>query len=199
MMAEVVANMSMSLDGFIEAREGGVDEVFAWTTAGDVAQTMPGDDREFRTAGTSAEYLRRAVAATGALVCGRRLFDLTRGWGGRHPVGCPVFVVTHRPPTDWSHPEAPFTFVSDGVGSAVRQAQAAAGDRTVAIASADIAQQALDLGLLDAIAVDLVPVLLGAGKPFFAGLEHAPVHLDTPSVVPGREVTHLHYRVRREA
>jgi dihydrofolate reductase len=197
-MAEVIANMSMSLDGFIEDQRGGVAEVFAWTTSGSTASTMPGDDREFRTSAASADYLRRGVTGTGALVCGRRLFDLTRGWGGRHPVGCPVFVVTHRAPTDWAHPEAPFTFVTDGVASAIRQARAVAGDRTVAVASADIAAQALDLGLLDAVAVDLVPVLLGSGKPFFAGLRSAPVVLDTPTVVEGQGVTHLHYRVRRE-
>ena len=88
-MAEVVANMSMSLDGFIEDSRGGVAEVFAWTTSGPVASTMPGDDREFRTSSASAEHLRRSVTGTGALVCGRRLLDLAQGWGGRHPVATP--------------------------------------------------------------------------------------------------------------
>ena len=73
------------------------------------------------------------------------------------------------------------------------------GDRTVAVASADIARQAVALGLLDAIAVDLVPVLLGSGTPFFAGLQLGPVVLDTPTVVEGSGVTHLTYRVRRAA
>lgn len=198
-MGATVANMSMSLDGYIEDSSGGVNEVFAWLSSGDDAVAVPGDEREFRTAPASAEYLREAFAATGALVCGRRLFDLTHGWSGRHPAGVPVFVVTHRPPDDWAHPDAPFTFVTDGVASAVEQARAAAGERTVAIASADITRQCLDLGLLDAIAVDLVPVLLGAGKPFFADLQGAPVTLGTPTVVEGRGITHLRYDVRRGA
>lgn len=196
-MSRVVANMSMSLDGFVEDRDGGIGELFAWYSGGDRAVEMPGDSREFRISEASAEQLREAVLATGALVCGRKLFDLTRGWGGRHPAGVPVFVVTHRPPDDWAYPDAPFTFVTDGVASAIRQAQDVAGGRSVAVASADVARQCLELGLLDSIAVDLVPVLLGGGTPFFAGLEAAPVALGTPSVVQGLGVTHLVYDVRR--
>lgn len=70
---------------------------------------MPGDDREFRTSQVSADHMRATIAATGVLVCGRRLFDLTRAWGGRHPAGVSVFVVTHRVPDNWAHPDAPFT------------------------------------------------------------------------------------------
>jgi len=72
------------------------------------------------------------------------------------------------------------------------------GDRTVAVASADIAQQCLNLGLLDAITVELVPVLLGSGTPFFANLQQ-PVALGTPSVIEGHGVTHLRYRVQDKA
>lgn len=109
-----------------------------------------------------------------------------------------MFVVTHDAPQDWPHPDAPFTFVTDGVASAVRQAQAAAGDRSVAIANAEVARQCLDLGLLDAIEGDLVPVLLGAGTPWFAGVQR-PVALSTPTVVQSQGVTHLHYDVVRDA
>jgi dihydrofolate reductase len=183
-MGELIANMSMSLDGFVEDAGGGVDDVFSW-----IPRTAEGS--------ASAHYLQDARAGIGALIAGRRLFDLAKGWGGQHPIGVPVFVVTHRTPDDWAYPDAPFTFVTDGVASAVEQARAAAGDRNVAVASPDITRQCLDLGLLDAIAVDLVPVLLGAGKPFFAGLAGAPVRLEDPTVVEGTGVTHLHYRVRR--
>jgi dihydrofolate reductase len=195
----VVANMSMSLDGFIEDADGVVGELFTWYGAGDQVVEMPGDARQFRLSRSSADRLRDVVSSTGALVCGRRLFDLTQGWGGRHPAGVPVFVVTHRPPSDWAHPEAPFTFVTDGVASAVAQARAVAGDRSVAVASADVAQQCLDLGLLDAIAVDLVPVLLGGGTPFLTDLRTAPVRLSTPAVTEGHGVTHLVYDLRRSA
>lgn len=196
-MGEVVANMSMSLDGFIEDAAGSVEQLFGWLAAGEESVTLPGDDREFRMSAASAEHYRASIAATGALVCGRRLFDLAQGWGGRHPVGAPVFVVTHQPPSDWPHPEAPFTFVTDGVASAVAQARSAAGAGSVAIASPDITRQCLDLGLLDAISVDLVPVLLGGGTPFFGGLVRTPVMLETPTVVEGQGVTHLHFRVKR--
>ena len=197
-MGDVIANMSMSLDGFIEDASGGVQHLFGWCAAGPEAFTLPGDGREFRTSAATAEYLRESIAGTGALVCGRRLFDLAHGWSGRHPAGVPVFVVTHRPPGDWAHPDAPFTFVTDGVASAVAQAKAVAGDRDVAVASADITRQCLDLGLLDAVAVDLVSVLLGAGKPFFGSLREAPVALGDPTVVVGLGVTHLLFRVRRD-
>lgn len=196
-MAEVVANMSMSLDGYINDVDGGVERLFGWYAASQETVRMPGDEREFTMSPASAEHQHKAVAGVGALVCGRRLFDLAKGWGGRHPVGVPVFVVTHEPPMPWGHPEAPFTFVTDGVASAVAQARAVAGARTVAVGSADITGQCLDLGLLDAVAVDLVPVLLGAGTPFFGGLTQAPVALEKPTVVQGDGVTHLHYRVRR--
>lgn len=197
MTSKVVANMSMSLDGFIEDRDGGVGDLFAWYESGSRSTTMPGDEREFRTSEQSAEHLQTAVAETGAVVCGRRLFDLTHGWGGSHPVGAPVFVVTHELPDDWPHPDAPLTFITDGVQSAVEQARAAAGDKSVAIASADVGSQCLEAGLLDAIRVDLVPVLLGAGKPFFAGIgKHA--KLADPEITRGRGVTHMHYRVLGE-
>ncbi|HLM06792.1 MAG TPA: dihydrofolate reductase family protein [Blastococcus sp.] len=183
-MGNLIANMSMSLDGFVEDRAGGVDDVFAWMAA--ISESS-----------ASAEYQRTARAGVGALIAGRRLFDLAQGWGGRHPLDVPVFVVTHRPPDDWAHPDAPFTFVTDGVASAVEQARAVAGDRDVAVASPDITRQCLDLGLLDAIAVDLVAVLLGGGKPFFAGLASAPIKLTDPVVVEGAGVTHLLYRLDR--
>jgi dihydrofolate reductase len=196
-MGDVIANMSMSLDGFMEDADGDVGRVFAWYRGGDEAVAMPGGAHEFRVSPQSAEHLRAGLAAAGALMCGRRLFDLTKGWGGRHPLDVPVFVVTHRAPGEWGHPEARFTFVTDGVASAVEQAHAVAGDRAVMLASADITRQCLDLGLVDMVTVDLVPVVLGAGTPFLAGVK-APVRLDTPTVVQGHGVTHLSYRVLRD-
>jgi dihydrofolate reductase len=154
---------------------------------------MPGDDREFRTSKASAAALRHAIATTGAILCGRKLFDLTNGWNGRHPVGAPIVCVTHEPPARWPHPGV--TFVSTGIADAVAVAKDLAAGRTVAVASADIARQCLELGLLDAIKVDLVPVLLGEGTPFLAGVGGV-VHLDDPDVTRGDGVTHLHYRVR---
>ncbi|HMG31906.1 MAG TPA: dihydrofolate reductase family protein [Jiangellaceae bacterium] len=82
-----------------------------------------------------------------------------------HPLGVPVFVVTHEPPTDWPHTDT-FTFV-DSIESAVELAQQAAGEKNVVVASSKTAQQCLDAGLLDAIHVDLVPTLLGDGVRWF--------------------------------
>ncbi|MEV6945636.1 dihydrofolate reductase family protein [Streptomyces sp. NPDC051172] len=128
---------------------------------------------------------------------GRRLFDVTRGWDGRHPFGVPVYVVTHRAPADWAHPEAPFTFVTDGLHSAIQQAKATAGARDVGVAAGDLARQALDAGLVDEIHVDLVPVLLGAGTRLVGDLTNAPITLGTPRVVESAGVTHLCYPVNK--
>jgi len=196
-MSEVIANMSMSLDGFIADTDDGIEQVFSWYGSGDVTVPTAVEWATFRTSEASAGVLRHGLATIGALIGGRRLFDLTSGWNGMHPMGVPVFIVTHSEPTDWAHPEAPFTFVTDGIESAVAKAKAAAGDKNVAVASPTIVRQCLDAGLLDAVQVDLVPVLLGKGIPFFGELATGPVQLDGPTVVEGQGVTHLTYRVRR--
>lgn len=117
--------------------------------------------------------------------------------GGRHPMDKPVVVVTHGVPDGWPREGAPFTFVSDGIESAIEQARALAGDKAVGVNGGTIARQCLDARLLDEIWVDLVPVLLGGGTPFFEQLGSAPVELEGPlSVEDGKDVTHLRYRVR---
>jgi dihydrofolate reductase len=110
-----------------------------------------------------------------------------------------VFVVTHQVPAGWPRDDAPFTFVTEGVASAVAQASAVAGDKVVAVASANIAQQCLNAGLLDAVSVNLVPVLLGAGIRFFDHLGGTPIQLEDPQVIEGTGVTHLYYRVKAPA
>jgi dihydrofolate reductase len=134
------------------------------------------------------------------LVCGRTLFDFTDGWGGRHTLDVPVVVVTHEVPTEWvdAHPGAPFTFVTDGVAAAVAQAQQIAGDRNVGVAAGTIAGQCLDLGLLDEVAVDLVPVVMGGGRPFFGTVALADTPLGDPTVcIQGDRVVHLVFPVER--
>jgi dihydrofolate reductase len=136
------------------------------------------------------------MASLGALVVGRSLFDVTNGWDGRHPFDVPVFVVTHQPPTDWGHHDAPFTFVTDGVAAAVAAARAVAGDRDVGVTAGTIASQCLRLGLLDAVAVDLVPVVLGEGRRYFTDSAAGPVLLGDPTTsIPGERVTHLVFPV----
>jgi dihydrofolate reductase len=135
----------------------------------------------------------------GSLVCGRTLFDVAEGWHGRHTLDVPVVVVTHRVPTDWvdAHPDAPFTFVTDGIEAAVARAQELAGDRVVAVTGGTIARQCLDLGLLDDVAIDLVPVVMGE-KPTLLRLSSQDVLLDNPTVcVQGDRVTHLVFPVQQ--
>ena len=131
---------------------------------------------------------------------GRKLFDVTNGWEGRHPLDVPVFVVTHEPPTDWNpaEPDPPFTFVTEGVEAAIEQATAVAGEKSVAVNGGTMARQALEAGLIDEIWIDLVPLLLGGGTPMFDRLKTAPVVLEGPvSIVEGQAVTHLRYLVKR--
>lgn len=106
-----------------------------------------------------------------------------------------MVVVTHHPPEDagkWK--TISFT---GSVEPGIAAAKQIAGDKDVTIASANIAVQALDLGLLDEVNVSLVPVLLGEGIPYFAGLARAPHRFDDPAVIPGKRATHLSYAVRR--
>jgi dihydrofolate reductase len=194
-VSKVVANMSMSLDGFIADPSDGIDQLFGWMGSGDVETPTAVEWATFKTSAASAEYMRDSMAGVGALITGRHLFDVANGWGGTHPVGCPVVVVTHEPPADWPHTET-FTFV-DGVEKAVQLARDIAGEKNVVVASAKIAQQCLDLGLLDNITVDLVPVLLGEGVRWFENLAKSPVRLSDPRVIEGAGVTHLAYDVLR--
>jgi dihydrofolate reductase len=100
-------------------------------------------------------------------------------------------------PDGWPRADSPFTFVTDGIDSAIEKAKALTGEKVVGVNGDTIARQCLNAGLLDEIWVDLVPVLLGGGTPFFDQLEDAPVELEGPtSVVQGTDVTHLRYRVR---
>lgn len=192
-MARVIADMTMSLDGFIADPDDGVMELFGWFGNGDVETPSHNDTLTFRTSGASAGLLREALAHTGALVCGRRLYEVTKGWGGAHPIGAPIFVVTHEPPAQPFAPGA--TFVTDGVAAAIEQAKAVAGDRDVVVASAEITQQCLDAGLVDELSINIAPVLLGRGIRWFDRLGDTPIRLGDPQVVEGRGVTHLRYPV----
>ena len=194
-MGKVLAEMSMSLDGYVAGPDDQVEALHGWYGGGEVETPATTGGFAFRTSPASAQVLREALAHTGALITGRRNFDIAGGWGGNHPLGVPVFVVTHSTPDGWPRDNAPFTFLA-GVEQAVSAAQAAAGDKSIVIASPDIAQQALQLGLLDEIAISLVPVLLGDGIPFFAKHEGAPIALTDPAIVPGCGVTHLRFGVK---
>jgi dihydrofolate reductase len=141
--------------------------------------------------------MQREMAGWGALVVGRHLYDLTNAWGGRHPLDVPCVVLTHDPPSDRPRADDNFVFVSDGIDAAVAKARELAGAKNVAVNCGQMARQALEAGLLEEMGIDLVPVILGAGTRFFAGLEHMPMALEGPYLhVDGIGVTHLRYRIK---
>ena len=200
-MGKVVAAATMSLDGFIAKDDNTIGRLFDWYQNGEVEVSTTTEDITFHVSPQSAEYWRGWVDELGALVCGRTLFDFTDGWGGRHTMDVPVVVVTHQVPTAWveAHPGAPFHFVTDGVEAALSTAQQVAGDRVVAVTAGTIARQCLDLGLLDEVAVDLVPVVMGAGRPFFGVGSLDDVLLGDPTVcIQGDQVTHLVFPTVRQ-
>ncbi len=202
-MGRVTTWLSMSLDGFIAGPNDGPqsplgdggERLFAWYSSGDTQYRLPGTEMVIKVSPQSAELLREAHSKMGAFVTGRRTFDITNGWGGRPPLGVPTFVVTHTVPQEWVYAGSPFTFVTDGVESAVEQARAVAGNKDVAVGAASIVQQCIRAGLLDEIHVDLGPVLLGGGIRLFDHLGTEPIELESERVIEGAGVTHLTFRV----
>ena len=195
-MAKVLTHMTMSLDGYIAQPDDLPAELFDWYGAGDVAVPSANDDVTFQVDEAGAEMLQALTGGVGALVAGRRLFDVADGWGDSHPAGSPVVVVTHAPPPDAAERWPRTTFV-DGVGPAITTAKEIAGGKDVTLMSANVIQQALDLGLVDELCISLVPVLFGEGIPHFGALAGGHLLLDDPVVVPGRRAVHLRYPVRR--
>ncbi len=204
-MGKVSADMSMSLDGFIAGPddrvgqglgEGGerlhewVYNLASWRAPHGLAGGVQNQD---------AEILEEGLRSAGAIVIGRRMYELAEGWGDNPPFHVPVFVVTHRPhQTLVKEGGTTFTFVTDGIESALRQARTAAGDRNVAVGGgAEVIQQFLRAGLLDELHIHLVPVLLGEGRRLFAELGPKSIELETLRVIQSPAVIHLSFRVVR--
>ncbi len=202
-MGKVIVRLSVSLDGFIAGPNDGPDNplgdggehLFEWYSSGDTDFEWPSGTMTSKVSAVSAAHLREMIPTLGALVTGRRTFDIARAWGGRHPLDVPVVVVTHTIPQEWAGKDSVFTFVSDGVESALAQAQKIAGDKNVTVGAASVAQQCLKAGLLDEITIDLVPVLLGGGVRLFDHLGIEPIELERMRVVEAPGVTHLTFRV----
>ena len=195
-MSHSVLSMSMSLDGFIAGPD---DDATQGLGAGgeclhDWLGDNGGDDAAgFRPAGPSAAVFDELMA-TGAVLVGRRTFDLAGRWDGDHH-GVPIFVATRgEPPEPASHW---VNYVTDGVHSAMAQAKRAAGDADVLVHGAELAQSCLRAGVLDELEIQLIPVLLGEGRPLFARLGADHVALELTRVVDAPGVTHLRYRVAR--
>ncbi len=194
-MGNVGIGFSMSLDGFIAGPHDEVDRLFQWYFTGDAGHTVSSGNEEFNMSEEGAGLIEGAGQTTGALVTGRRTFDITHAWGGKHPMDVPVVVVTHRIPQEWVKEGSPFTFVTDGVEHAVAEARRIAGDKNIAVGAPTIAQQCLKAGLIDEIQIDLVPVLLGEGIRLFDHVGPEPIELECTNITPGNGVTHLTFRV----
>jgi dihydrofolate reductase len=195
-MSRVIANLSMSVDGFIADPDDGCDDLFGWYGSGDVAfPSFAG--HVFHVSETSAAFMREAWGEIGSFIMGRRLYDMTNGWNGRPPVEAPLVVLTHEAPADFPRDGVPITFATD-VQAAVAGAKEAAGSKAVSVAGATVAREVLAAGLLDEIVVSLVPVVLGKGVPWFAGTADGPHRLSDPEIVAAPDVTHLRFRVLRD-
>jgi dihydrofolate reductase len=198
-MGKVGAGFSVSLDGFIAGPDDDVQRLFAWMSLGDTDLDLSSGDTDFdvQVSSEDAERFEEAVGQTGAIVSGRRMFDVAGAWGGKHPMGVPVVVVTHTIPQEWDYEGSPFTFVTDGVKAAVEKAREIAGDKNIGVGGADVTRQCLKMGLLDEIQIDLVPVLLGQGVRLFEYLGIEPIELETTAVKRAPGVIHLSFHVVR--
>jgi dihydrofolate reductase len=181
-MGKVILGTTMSLDGFINDRNG------------DVSRLYPDLEALRKT-----EVLQESIRTTGAAVMGRRAYDMAQGDLTGYEYQVPIFVLTHRVPQKPAKGEngrLTLTFVTDGIKSAIQQARAAAGDRNVTvIGGASTAQQCIQAGLVDEIHIDVRPVLLGAGLRFFEHLETVQVELERSRVIESSDFTQLEFRV----
>ena len=181
-MGKVILGTTMSLDGFMTDRKGDIGVLYPDLAA--LRQT---------------QELRDSIAATGAALMGRRTYDMAQGDLTGYEYQVPIFVVTHHPspqPPKGQNERLKVFFVTDGIESAVRQAQAAAGDKDVTfIGGASLAQQILRAGLADELHIGIVPLLLGAGLRFFEPEGRPEVKLELIQTLesPGR--TDLHFRI----
>ena len=143
-----------------------------------------------------ADMVQEASQSAGVLVTARRTFDIAHAWGGKHPMNVPIVVVTHEVPQEWiNKPGSPFTFVTDGVVSAIEKAKQIAGDKSVVVGAPSIVKQCIQAGLMDEIHIDLIPTLLFGGIPLFDHLGIAPVDLQVMEVNATAEVIHITFRV----
>src|SRR3954464_3072207 len=190
-----------SLDGYIADQRDDVGPLHDWYFSGD--HPLVDDDHAdvhgppFRVSAASADYVRGMWSRQKVLVIGRHQFDLTNGWEGHPPASDHVVVVSHRPkPAGW-HPEASYHFVTS-VENGIGRARELAEGGEIAVTAGDLGGQALSLGLIDYVAIDIVPVVFGHGKPYFGRLADGHLMLEDPDVViRGDRVLHLRFPVRR--
>ncbi|TQL91129.1 dihydrofolate reductase family protein [Pseudonocardia kunmingensis] len=196
-MSKIVLDMSVSVDGFIAGPDDGPDRglgvdgerLHAWLGDGGA------DPGSYRPADPNGALVFDELMATGAVISGRRTFELAGGWSGDHHDGVPILVLTR---TLTGRAPGHARYVAD-IASCVSQAKDAAGGRDVLLHGAAAAQECLRAGLLDELEIHLVPVLLGSGRRLFEDLPPDQVELELVRALDGPAVQHLRYRVRRAA
>ncbi|MBM6401074.1 dihydrofolate reductase family protein [Phycicoccus sonneratiae] len=195
-MATVIMHAVVSVDGYIADEH---DEVGPLFNGEHPLVDEPGEEQHapFRVGSASVDYVRTFWGRIGATIQGRHLFDLTNGWEARPPAGDHLLVVSHRPKPDGWHPEADVPFFDD-VAAAVEEAKRRAGDRVVAVCAGEVGGQALALGLVNVVAMDVVPVVFGSGKRYFGSTDGQRLLEDPEVVIAGDRVLHLRYPVRRD-
>jgi dihydrofolate reductase len=188
-----------SVDGYIADENDDVGPLFDWYFNGDqpiVAEPLEQGHAPFRVSSTSLSYVQPFWNSIRATIQGRHLFDLTNGWEAQPPAGEHLLVVSHRPKPEGWHPEADVPFF-DNVPGAVAEARRRAGDGVVALCAGDVGGQALALGLVDQVALDVVPVVFGKGKRYFGRVDSRLLLEDPDVVIQGDRVLHLRFTVRR--
>ena len=198
-MGKVVIDMSISLDGYITGPNdsfkqplGEKGEVLHdWLFSGDQASQV---NEFFKLSEANRVVHDKSQKNAGAMIVGRGMYDAVNGWEGSHPnIGVPVFVVTHREPEEVPQGTTPFTFVLDGVVSAVKKAKAISGGKEIGVAGASIAQQCLKADLVDEVFLHIVPVILGKGKRLFKEF----TSLEIVEVIDAPDVTHIRYKINQ--
>jgi len=200
-MGKVVFDISVSLDGFVAGPDDGPElglgvggeRLHDWVV--ELESWRGPHGLEGGETNASSEIIE-GMSSGGAHVVGKRMFDNAHGWGDEPPFHKPVFVLTHTAREPLTKGDTTFTFVTDGIESAVAQAKEAAGDADVSIGGgASTAQQALKAGLVDEVGLTFAPVLLGGGVRLFEGLGPDDLELELVRVIEGPRATHIKYRV----
>lgn len=188
-MGKVVIDITISVDGFVTGPNDGPNNGL-----GDGGMVL--HDWVFHGTDDDKKFLEGSSETIGAGILGRRTFDIAEGaWGENPPFDGQVFVLTHRPHEIITRGLATFNFVTDGADSAMRQAQAIAGDRDVMLMGADVSQQYLKAGMVDEMQLHIANILFGAGRPLFANIGDKQIKLEQIQVVPTPTTTHIRYRV----
>jgi dihydrofolate reductase len=184
-LAKVIVGMTVSIDGFVADQNGNAGRLYP-----DLAALR------------HTAYMKDAIGQTGAVLMGKRTFEMADAdsYVGDYEFQVPIFVLTHHPPSiaPKQDEHLTFTFVTDGVESAVAQAKAAARDKAVqVVGGVSIAQQLLGAGLVDELHVDIMPVFLGSGLRSFDGSGLEGVRLEKINVQEVGARTSLRFRMKR--